>query len=148
MNDSFNLQRFVDAQETVLEAVTRELQAGAKRSHWMWFVFPQIKGLGYSTTAHHYALGSIDEAKAYLLHPLLGRRLRNWTQIVLEVEERTAEAIFGYPDYLKFRSSMTLFDAAERNVSKTENPSVFARALQKYFQGEPDPATLRILGLD
>ncbi len=141
MSHEYNLQRFVDAQERVVDAVTRELRDGAKRSHWMWFVFPQIKGLGRSSTAQHYAIGSLDEAKAYLEHPVLGKRLREWTQILLNLEGPSAEQIFGYPDYLKFRSSMTLFSRVPGA------PDLFQRALDKYYGGKPDGATLRILGL-
>ena len=144
MPDPYNLQRFLDAQESVLDAVTRELAAGSKRSHWMWFVFPQVKGLGHTPTAQHYGIGSLDEAKAYLAHPVLGPRLQEWTTTVLAVEGRTAETIFGYPDYLKFRSSMTLFDAASGQAGGS---SVFRRALEKFYRGEPDSSTLRILGL-
>ncbi len=107
----------------------------------MWFVFPQVRGLGSSSTARRYAIGSLDEASAFLAHPVLGRRLREWTQIVLEVEGRSAEEIFGYPDYLKFRSSMTLFSRVP------EADAVFERALEKYYGGKPDRTTLDILGV-
>ncbi|WP_455383478.1 DUF1810 domain-containing protein [Salinispira pacifica] len=146
MSDSYDLQRFVDAQERVVDAVTRELEAGAKRSHWMWFVFPQLKGLGHSSTAQHYGIGSLEEAKAYLAHPVLGERLRRWTEIVVGVEGRTAQSIFGYPDYLKFRSSMTLFDVAARESGGAAGETIFGRALAKFYNGEPDGATLRMLG--
>jgi uncharacterized protein (DUF1810 family) len=139
-NDSFNLQRFLDAQDRVVDAVNRELQDGSKRSHWMWFVFPQIRGLGHSSTAQHYAIGSLEEAEAYLSHPTLGSRLVDWTKMVREVEGRSAEQIFGYPDYLKFRSCMTLFSRVPGA------PSVFQEALDTYYDGKPDQATLRILG--
>lgn len=142
MNDPYNLKRFVEAQEGVVETVSRELEAGNKGSHWMWFVFPQIHGLGRSLTAQRYAMSGLDEAKAYLEHPVLGGRLREWTEIVLKVEGRTAEQIFGYPDYLKFRSSMTLFSRV------AEPGSVFTRALDKYYGGIPDRKTLDILGLE
>ena len=131
----------MDAQERVADAVTRELRDGAKRSHWMWFVFPQVKGLGRSPTAQHYAIASLEEAKAYLEHPVLGTRLRAWTEILLGLEEGSAEQIFGYPDYLKFRSSMTLFSRVPGA------PDLFQRALDKYYDGKPDQATLRILDL-
>lgn len=141
-SDPFNLNRFVEAQERVADAVTRELRAGRKQSHWMWFVFPQVRGLGSSPTAQRYAIGSLDEASAYLAHPVLGPRLREWTQIVLAVEGRSAEEVFGYPDYLKFRSSMTLFSRVPG-----ADP-VFTKALEKYYGGEPDRKTLDILGVD
>ncbi len=144
MPDPYNLQRFIDAQESVLDAVGRELAAGSKRSHWMWFVFPQVKALGHSPTAQHYGIGSLDEAKAYLAHPVLGPRLLEWTRTVVAVEGRSAQEIFGYPDYLKFRSSMTLFDAA---AGATDQGSIFGHALEKYYGGEPDSSTHRILGL-
>ena len=115
----------------------RELAAGRKQSHWMWFVFPQIAGLGHSAMAQMYAIASLDEARAYLAHPILGTRLRAETQLVLDTHGKTAHAIFGAPDDLKFRSSMTLFDAASPN-------DIFARALEKYFSGR-DQLTLKII---
>ena len=115
--------------------VLEELRAGHKQSHWMWFVFPQIAGLGHSAMAQLYAITSLDGADAYLAHPILGARLREATQLVLNTHGKTAHAIFGSPDDLKFRSSMTLFDAASPN-------DIFAAALQKYFNGAPDPLTL------
>jgi uncharacterized protein (DUF1810 family) len=139
--DTFNLQRFLDAQDRVVDTVTRELQDGSKRSHWMWFVFPQIRGLGHSSTAQHYALASLEEAEAYLNHPTLGERLVDWTKTVVGVQGKSAEQIFGYPDYLKFRSCMTLFSRVPGA------PSVFQEALDKYYDGKPDQATLRILGI-
>ncbi len=140
MTDPFNLQRFVDAQAPVYDAVVRELVAGEKRSHWMWFVFPQIAGLGMSPTSVFYAIASLDEAKAYLAHPALGLRLRDCTRLVLAAEGRTARQIFGAVDEMKFRSSMTLFACAEPGTS------VFADGLDAFFAGERDPATLAILG--
>jgi uncharacterized protein (DUF1810 family) len=116
--------------------VLGELRAGRKRSHWMWFVFPQIAGLGDSTMAHEFALSSLDEAAAYLAHPVLGLRLRECTALVAAVEGRSIAEIFGHPDDRKFRSSVTLFARAA-----PEEP-IFATCLQKYFAGEPDPATL------
>ena len=130
------LERFIDAQEPVLERVLAELRTGRKSSHWMWFVFPQIQGLGLSPTAQHFAIASRAEAEAYLRHPVLGPRLRACTRLVNEVAERSIEEIFGYPDYLKFRSSMTLFAHA------TADNQVFVEALRKYFGGEDDPLTL------
>ena len=112
MSDPFNLQRFVDAQAPVYAAVVRELAAGEKRSHWMWFVFPQIAGLGFSPTSVFYAIGSLDEAKAYLAHPVLGPRLLDCARLVLASQGRTARQIFGAVDETKFRSSMTLFARA------------------------------------
>ena len=111
----------------------------------MWFVFPQVRGLGSSTTAWHYGIGTLDEAIAYLKDPVLGQRLREWTKLVIDTEGRSAEQIFGYPDYLKFRSSMTLFDAAQRENDAVEEP-LFREALEKYYRGEPDEKTLTILG--
>jgi uncharacterized protein (DUF1810 family) len=138
-DDPFDLQRFVDAQGTVIEQVRRELRAGRKRSHWMWFVFPQIAGLGNSATAVRYVISSLDEALAYLAHPVLGPRLRECTQLVLDVQGRPVEAIFGHPDNLKFHSSMTLFAQAAPEERD------FADALTKYFGGERDKKTLSVL---
>ena len=137
MSDGFNLERFVDAQAGVMEQVYAELRAGQKRSHWMWFVFPQIRGLGSSGMAMRYAISGREEARAYLDHPVLGPRLEECAGIVVGLEGRTIEEIFGYPDDLKFHSSMTLF-------AEVANPSewVFEKALMKYFGGETDEATL------
>src|SRR6476661_3785827 len=112
MSGPFNLQRFVDAQSRIMDTVFAELRAGRKRSHWMWYVFPQIGGLGKSVTAQKFAIASLDEAIAYLDHPILAPRLRMCTELVIAIEGRSAEAIFGYPDHLKFHSSMTLFARA------------------------------------
>ena len=139
MSDVYNLDRFITAQAPVYDTVLAELQAGRKSSHWIWFIFPQIAGLGRSGTAQQFAIGSLDEAKAYLQHPVLGPRFRECTQLVLNVEGRTAEEIFGYPDYLKFRSCMTLFLTAA-----TDN-ALFKSALLKYFHGQPDQLTLDLL---
>jgi len=136
MADAFDLQRFVSAQESVMTRVLAELRAGAKRSHWMWFVFPQIAGLGSSEMAQRYALRSLEEAKAYLAHPVLGERLRDCTAIVAGLEGRSAREIFGWPDDLKLRSSMTLFSRA------AADPAPFVAVLEKYFEGKPDDATL------
>lgn len=138
MTDSFDLQRFVDAQSPVYRQVCAELAAGGKRSHWMWFVFPQLRGLGRSATAQHYGIGSKAEAQAYWAHPLLGPRLQQCTELVLAVEGRSAHEIFGPPDDLKFRSCMTLF-------AQATGDAVFRRALEKYFDGEPDPRTVELL---
>jgi uncharacterized protein (DUF1810 family) len=140
MTDPFNLQRFVDAQAPVYDAVVRELMAGEKRSHWIWFVFPQIAGLGLSPTSVFYAISSLDEAKAYLAHPMLGPRLVDCSRLVLASEGRTARQIFGAIDEMKFRSSMTLFARAEPGTS------VFSQCLDAFFAGEADPATLAKLG--
>ncbi len=137
MADPHKLQRFVDAQSTVYEQVLGELRAGQKQSHWIWFIFPQIAGLGYSSTAQFYAIQSLDEAQAFLQHPALGQRLRKCTAIVNAIEGRSIHAIFGSPDDLKFRSSMTLFARA------SEDNEPFISALEKYFDGKPDPLTLQ-----
>ena len=136
IKDAFDLQRFVTAQEPVMARVLAELRAGAKRSHWMWFVFPQIAGLGSSAMAQRYALRSLEEAKAYLAHPVLGERLRECAAIVAGLEGRSAREIFGWPDDLKLRSSMTLFSRA------ADDPAPFVAVLEKYFDGKPDDATL------
>jgi uncharacterized protein (DUF1810 family) len=141
--DPYNLDRFVVAQGAVFAQVCRELAAGRKESHWMWFIFPQLHGLGSSPVAQRFAIGSLEEARAYLAHPLLGERLRACTQLVNAVEGRSAQAIFGYPDELKFRSCMTLF---ARAVTGGSEP--FGAALAKYFAGEEDPLTRELLALD
>ena len=125
-----NLGRFVEAQAPVHDRALAELKAGRKQSHWMWFVFPQIAGLGRSPMAQHYAIQNLAEARAFLAHPLLGARLRECTQAVLDVEGKTAHEIFGSPDDLKFRSSMTLFAHA------APDEELFRAALEKYFDGE------------
>jgi len=140
MDDPFHLQRFVDAQAPVYDQVRAELRAGRKRSHWMWFVFPQIQGLGHSHVAEKFAISSLKEAKAYLEHPVLGSRLRECTRLVNAVEGRPVDEIFGYPDHLKFRSCMTLFALA------TTDNQTFTEALRKYFDGENDDLTLKLLG--
>jgi len=137
--DPHNLQRFIDAQHTIYGQVRDELQAGQKESHWMWFIFPQIRGLGTSPTAQKFAITGMDEAKAYLNHPLLGVRLRECTQLVNAVNGRSIEDIFGYPDHLKFHSSMTLF----AHISSGDK--LFTSALTKYFHGELDRKTLEQL---
>jgi uncharacterized protein (DUF1810 family) len=134
-----DLARFVDAQQDVHERALAELRAGRKRSHWMWFVFPQIAGLGLSATAQRYAIAGLAEAREYLAHPVLGPRLVESAETLLGVEGRTAEQIFGYPDDLKLRSSMTLFAHA------AEDPAVFRAVLDRYYDGEDDPATLQRL---
>lgn len=139
MDDPFDLQRFVDAQRTVYEHARAELLAGRKTTHWMWFIFPQIEGLGRSPTARRYAIRSLDEARAYLAHPILGPRLVECTQIVNRIDGKSAREIFGSPDDLKFRSSLTLFARA------APDEPVFEQALAKYFDSEPDPLTVERL---
>ncbi|MDN3566429.1 DUF1810 domain-containing protein [Paeniroseomonas aquatica] len=139
MSDAFDLERFVQAQEPVLAAVRRELAEGRKRSHWMWFVFPQLAGLGRSAMARHYGIASLAEARAYLAHPLLGPRLLDCTGLVNRVEGRSAHAVFGSPDDLKFHSCMTLFAAAGPGAP------AFRAALDRYFAGAPDAGTVRLL---
>ena len=139
MNDAFDLERFVAAQALVYPAVVDELANGRKRTHWMWFVFPQIVGLGSSPTAIRYAIRSLDEAAAYLAHPLLGPRLIECTNLVNAVGGRSVHDIFGYPDDLKFHSSITLFSLLD------PTPDVFANALVKYFDGHPDPRTVALV---
>lgn len=138
-SDPHELERFVDAQEPVIGDVKRELRSGRKRSHWMWFVFPQIAGLGRSDMARRYAIDSLAEARAYLAHPVLGPRLRECTELVNAIDGRTANDVFGSPDDLKFRSSMTLFEAA------ADDPSPFRAALETYYDGERDSKTLERL---
>ncbi|AEV83737.1 hypothetical protein ACWT_2704 [Actinoplanes sp. SE50] len=134
-----DLERFVRAQDGVYERARDELAAGRKRTHWMWFVFPQLTGLGSSPTAQAYAIADLAEARAYLAHPVLGARLTDAARTLLGVEGRTAEQILGYPDDLKLRSSMTLFAAA------AAEPGVFGEVLDRFYDG-PDPRTLELLG--
>lgn len=139
MPDPYNLKRFVDAQNPVFEQVCSELRKGRKQTHWMWFVFPQLRGLGHSLTAQKFGISSRAEAEAYTRHPILGGRLRLCTELVNAIEGSSIEQIFGYPDDLKFRSSVTLF-------AKTASDSEpYVSALEKYFGGEPDPLTLQRL---
>jgi uncharacterized protein (DUF1810 family) len=151
-NDLWRLDRFVAAQDhggTYQRAVT-ELRGGAKVSHWMWFVFPQVAGLGMSAMSREFAISSVDEARAYLAHPLLGPRLRECARIVADTEGRTADQIFGYVDAVKLRSSMTLFAAAdepgEPGGAGAPGGAEFREVLAKYFDGMPDEATLARLG--
>ena len=139
MNDPYNLRRFVDVQDPVYERVCAELRGGRKSTHWMWFIFPQLRGLGQSQMAHTFGISSRAEGQAYLEHPVLGPRIRECTRLVNLVEGRSIEQIFGYPDDLKFRSSMTLFASVQ-----AEDP-IFQDALKKYFRGESDPRTLDLL---
>lgn len=140
VTDAFNLQRFVDAQAPVYRTIVDELRAGAKRTHWIWFVFPQLEGLGRSPTAERFAISSLAEAQAYLDHVVLGPRLRECTNLVNAIEGRSVEKIFGWPDNLKVRSSMTLFAAA------TADNAEFVRLLTTFYGGEHDPVTLARLG--
>jgi uncharacterized protein (DUF1810 family) len=140
MNDPYSLQRFVDAQNGVYEQVRSELRAGRKSTHWMWFIFPQIRGLGHSRMAEIFAIGSIEEAAAYVRHSVLGPRLRECTQLVIQAQGHTLEEILGIPDNLKFRSSMTLFAQA------TSDNEFFVEALRIYCNGEPDRSTLQRCG--
>jgi len=143
MADPYRLERFVTAQNEggTYDAAVDELRAGRKRSHWMWFVFPQIAGLGQSPTSRHFAMSSLDEARAYLAHPVLGPRLIDAAQIVAELDGRTADEIFGGIDATKLRSSMTLFAYVD-----SANP-IFGQVLEAYFGGIPDGATERLLGV-
>lgn len=136
MNDPHRLQRFVDAQDSVIEQVLAELGRGRKETHWMWFVFPQLKGLGRSSLATEFGIASREEAEAYLRHSILGPRIGQCTRLVNLVEGRSIEGIFGYPDNLKFHSSMTLF------ARITSADEIFRRALDKYFDGQPDRLTV------
>jgi uncharacterized protein (DUF1810 family) len=130
-----DIERFVDAQSAVYDSVLAELRAARKSGHWMWFVFPQLRGLGRSGTASYYGIASPVEALEYLAHPVLGERLRECVELVLAVQERSAKEIFGSPDDLKFRSSMTLF------AEIAPDEPLFQRALDRYFGGDRDPLT-------
>jgi len=138
--DPYDLERFVAAQDPVWDRVRAELARGRKASHWMWFAFPQLAGLGSSSTARAYAVSGLDEAQAYLAHPVLGPRLREAAELAAAVEAGTASEVFGYPDDLKLRSSMTLFARAA-----PQDP-VFTAVLDRYFGGDPDPRTIELLG--
>ena len=138
--DPFHLERFIAAQAPVFPAILAELRAGRKRSHWMWFVFPQLRGFGRSSTAQFYEIGSLGEARAYLAHPVLGPRLTLCTKAVMAVEGRSLHAIFGSPDGLKFCSSMTLFSRAGSGEE-----SVFRQALDRFCAGREDERTLALL---
>lgn len=134
--DPYDLKRFVDAQYPVYDRVVGELRAGRKSSHWMWFVFPQLRGLGSSPTAVRFGIGSIDEARAYLAHELLGPRLRECARLVAAIDGRSVQEIFGRPDDMKLRSSMTLFGRA------ADDNDDFVAVLDKFYGGEEDRATL------
>lgn len=139
-DDPFDLERFVTAQRTAYDRALAEIRRGDKESHWMWFIFPQYDGLGFSSTARFYAIRSLAEARAYLSHPVLGPRLVECAEAALAVEGRSAQEIFGSPDDMKLRSCATLF------AQVTPAGSVFEKLLAKYYQGEPDERTLRLLG--
>lgn len=134
--DPHDLQRFVSAQEPVIDTVLAELRGGRKRSHWMWFVFPQLRGLGHSPMAERYGIASLEEARAYLAHPVLGPRLRECCTLVLQVPDRSAHEILGSPDDMKFRSCATLFSLA------APDEPVFRQCLERFYDGEPDPRTI------
>lgn len=139
-DDPFNLKRFTDAQESIYNCALSELRSGLKRNHWMWYIFPQICGLGNSYNSRFYAITSIKEARQFLQHPILSKRLLECTEAVLAINGRSALDIFGYPDNMKLKSSMTLF------ASVTSPCSVFDRVLEKYFNGEQDKRTLQFIG--
>ena len=141
MTDPFDLQRFVAAQEPLFDTVLSELRAGRKRAHWMWFIFPQLRGLGRSSMAEYYGISSLAEARAYLAHPALGPRLDLCTRTVLENKSPSLHAIFGSPDDMKFRSCATLFALA----TGEENNNPFQRALDRWWDGQPDERTLALI---
>jgi uncharacterized protein (DUF1810 family) len=136
---TFDLQRFIDAQDGAYEGALRELRAGRKTGHWIWFIFPQLAGLGRSSTSMYYAIASLEEAQAYLAHPVLGPRLRDGARLVLDADASSPVAIFGELDALKVRSSMTLFHRA------APREPIFPAVLDRYFGGEADPATDALL---
>ena len=138
-DDPFDLDRFVRAQASDYERALAEINEGSKRSHWMWYVFPQLAGLGQSPTSQHYAINSVDEARAYLAHPILGPRLMECASAVLDVHDKTAHEIFGSPDDLKLKSSATLFALV------SPDDSIFHRVLEKYFGGHADERTLALV---
>lgn len=140
-DDFYRLQRFVQAQEEIYGTALAELRAGRKQTHWMWFIFPQIKGLGISPTASHYSIKTLDEAKAYLRHPVLGKRLRECTDTLLGLQGLSVSDVFPYPDDLKFCSSMTLFEFVAPEVTP------FREAIYRYCAGQRDELTLAILNL-
>lgn len=139
MNDDTTINRFVQAQENIYAQVVKELKQGKKTSHWMWFIFPQIDGLGFSSTSKYYSIKTVAEAKEYLKHPVLGTRLLECSTILLKIEGKSAESIFGYPDYMKLQSSMTLFSFI------SPESTVFFNVLSKYFNNEKDQKTIKIL---
>ena len=137
-NNNYDLNRFVEAQNGVYPIALKELQEGRKRSHWMWYIFPQLKQLGHSYNAKYYGISGIKEAMAYLQHPVLGQRLRETASAILNLSGNDAEAIFGGVDAMKLRSSMTLFDVVSPN-------DIFAQVLDKYFNGQSDNRTISII---
>lgn len=141
-NDPFELSRFVAAQDRAFDTALAELKAGRKQTHWMWFIFPQLRALGRSPTAHFYGIGSIEEARAYLRHPVLADRLARAVDAVLGISDRSAHEIFGSPDDMKFRSSMTLFSEAAGQEEER-----FRLALERFYAGEPDRLTLEAIGI-
>ncbi len=138
-NTDNSLNRFLSAQQNTYPQVVKELRNGKKTTHWMWFIFPQIEGLGHNSTAKYYSIKTIEEAKEYITHPILGARLLECSKIILEIENKTADDIFGYPDNAKLKSSMTLLNFV------TPEHKVFAEVLKKYFSGKQDEQTLSIL---
>jgi uncharacterized protein (DUF1810 family) len=140
-SDPYNLSRFLQAQEDDYEQALSEIVSGRKRTHWMWYIFPQVDGLAFSSTSKHYSIKSLDEARAYLDHPILGPRLRECAEAVVRLEGRAARDIFGSPDDLKLRSCATLFACV------SPPGSVFDRLLTKYYQGQRDDKTLHLLGI-
>ena len=139
LNNSFDLIRFVNAQDRTYESALSELRLKKKRSHWMWYIFPQVEGLGHSSTSKRYSIKSLEEAKGYMSHPVIGARLIECTVVVLNIEERSAKEVFGLPDNMKLKSSMTLFEYI------SETGSVFALVLDKFFCGERCEKTLQLL---
>ena len=139
MPDPFNLERFVSAQAGVFPQVVGELSTGRKRGHWIWFIFPQLSGLGSSSTAELFGIESLEEARAYLAHPVLGPRLRECARLVASIEDRSVDEVFGWPDNLKVRSSMTLF------IRATDDNADFLAVLEKFYGGQQDPRTLELL---
>ena len=138
MSTVSDLKRFTDAQQSSFATALSEIQNGKKRSHWMWYIFPQIQGLGFSSTAQYYAIRDLNEAKDYLAHPVLGARLKEISEALLELDGLSAHEIFGYPDDLKLRSCMTLFRMADLNCE------IFEQVLEKYYDGEPDRRTVEL----
>ncbi|GGC66254.1 hypothetical protein GCM10011387_19710 [Pedobacter quisquiliarum] len=141
MTATADLQRFLNAQQEDYATALQEIKAGRKSSHWMWYIFPQINGLGFSSTSVYYGIKDIEEASAYLKHPMLGKNLLEISEALLSLEGRDATSIFGYPDDLKLKSSMTLFS------SIPDSPAVFQQVLDKYFDGDADPKTLQLLSI-
>jgi len=140
LNDPYGLSRFIEPQDADYEQALAEIRSGRKRSHWMWYVFPQFTGLGSSPTSMHYAIKSRDEAEAYLSHPIIGRRLVECAETVLQIRERSAFEVFGSPDDMKLRSSATLF------ASVSAEGSVFHRLIDQYFDGRRDDRTIELMG--